>query len=65
MTFFDKLVPILVFLFIGFILVRSLMGGEGSPARGMWNKLKDSISGGRERMRERASQGGEMNLAYE
>jgi len=65
MTFFDKLIPVLVFLFIGFILVRSLMGSKGSPAREMWSGLKDRISGGRERLREKVAQGGDMNLAYE
>lgn len=69
MTFFDKLVPVLVFLFIAFILIRAFGGKEDSPLRNMWYWVGDKISGGRERMRERreqaAARGGAFQLDYE
>jgi hypothetical protein len=68
MTFFDKLVPVLVFLFIAFILIRAFGGKEGSPIRDAWRWVGDKISGGRDRIRERrenAATAGGFQLDYE
>jgi len=59
--FADKVIPALIFIFMGFILIRAFR----NPLGDFMNWIRGLIGNARERAAERADQGGGMTVAYE